>query len=88
MKPHDELPDWAEGDQCPVHESSHKKTYTFGSSMSAETSVCVFHGCRCAVAVSHDPVGTYPSVARWFPSYGDASGVGVLRAMDAAVRYR
>ena len=75
-------------DCCPVHGGEVKKTYTFGSTMSAETDVHVFHGCKCAVSESHDPVGTYPSVARYHESYSNASGVGRLRAMDAAAKYR
>jgi hypothetical protein len=80
--------DFVEGDTCPEHGTSHKKTYTFGSSMSAETNVCVFKGCRCAVAIQHDPVGTYPSVATLCDSYDSASGVGRLHAMQAAAKYR
>jgi hypothetical protein len=77
-----------EGDCCPVHENAHKKTYHFGSSMSAETDVCVFRGCGCAVAIRHDPIGTLKSTATYHETYGNASGVGRLHAMEAAAKYR
>ena len=80
--------DWAEGDTCPVHDTPHKKTYTFGSTMSAETDVCTFRGCRCAVAIKHDPVGTYQAVATYCIDYDTASSIGRLHAMQAAVKYR
>ena len=88
IKPNDQLPDFHAGDDCPRHGSPHRKTYTFGSSMSAETDVCTFRGCKCVVVVMHDPVGTYPSVAVYKARWEDAAGVGKLRAMDAAVKYR
>jgi len=87
IKAHDQVA-YDAGDCCPVHGGAFKKLYTFGSTMSAETEVCVFHGCRCAVAIKHDPVGTYASEATWHPSYDDASGVGRLRAAMAAAKYR
>ena len=77
-----------EGDACPVHGTEHKKTYHFGSTMSAETDVCVFRGCQCAVAIRHDPVGTLNSTPTYHTSYGAASGVGRLHAMDSAAKYR
>lgn len=80
--------EFSEGDACPKHGTEHKKTYTFGSSMSAETDVCVFRGCRCAVAIQHDPIGVLPSVAKLCDSYDDAHGVGRLHAMMAAAKYR
>lgn len=87
MKDHTTV-EWNESDTCPVHGTEHRKTYTFGSSMSAETEVCVFRGCRCAVALRHDPVGTYQSVATYHTSYDSASGVGRLHALEAAAKYR
>jgi hypothetical protein len=88
MNEHDTVESFDVGDACPVHRSPFKKRYTFGSTLSAETDVCVFKGCRCAVAVSHDPVGILRSVATYHASYDSASGVGRLRAMDAAAKYR
>lgn len=81
--------DYEEGDCCPNHaQSEFKKMYTFGSSMSAETEVIVFKACKCAVAICHDPVGTYDSRVIYFTSYDNAHGVGKLRAMDAKAKYR
>lgn len=88
MKDMDQITDFDTGDRCPVHNTPHRKVYTFGSTMTAETEVCTFFGCPCTVSISHDPVGTYPSVARYHTSYGSATGVGRLRAMEAAVKYR
>lgn len=88
MTNHTVVDGWYEGDECPVHGTEHRKTYTFGSTMSAETSVCTFTGCRCAMAVSHDPVGTYPSVAKYHDSYAGATGQGKLHAAMAAAKYR
>ncbi len=76
------------GDACPVHGTKHKKRYTFGSTMTAETEVCVFKGCQCAVSVSHDPCGTYPSVAKYNDSFANASGRGRLNAMMWADKFR
>jgi hypothetical protein len=73
---------------CPVHGTAHRKTYTYGSTMSAETDVVTFVGCGCAVSISHDPVGTYPSLARYHKTFAGAAGLGRLRAMDAAAKYR
>ena len=87
LKDHDRV-DYCEGDACPEHGTECKKSYTFGSTMSAETDVCVFRGCGCAVAIRHDPVGTLKSVATWHTSYNNASGVGRLHAMEAAAKYR
>ena len=56
--------------------------------MSAETDVCTFRGCRCAVAIKHDPVGTYQSVAVYCIDYDTASGIGRLHSMQAAAKYR
>jgi Zn-dependent M28 family amino/carboxypeptidase len=88
MKDHDQVNEYSEGDNCPVHDTACKKTYTFGSTMSAETDVCVFHGCRCAVAVRHDPIGILPGVATWHPTYNDATGVGRLHSAMASAKYR
>ncbi len=85
---HASLPEFSEGCDCPKHGTAHKKTYTFGSTMSAETSVCVFYGCKCAVAVRHDPVGTYDSSATYHTSYDNATGVGRLHAAMASAKYR
>ena len=76
------------GDDCPVHGTTFKKSYTFGSTMTAETEVCTFAGCRCAVAISHDPVGTYPGVAKYCESYGSAAGRGTLNAKLWAAKLR
>ena len=86
---HDTIKEFDEGDVCPNHVNSHhKKTYEFGSTMSAQTDVCVFDRCKCAVSISRDPIGILPSVARYHTSYNNASGVGRLRALDAAAKYR
>lgn len=77
------------GNHCPRHpRSAVKKTYTFGSSMSAETEVVVFDRCRCAVAIRHDPIGQYPASATIHDSYGDATGYAVLHRDMAAAKYR
>jgi hypothetical protein len=73
--------DWGEGDDCPNHSgSSHKKTYTFGSSMYAEGEVCVFKGCGCAVSILHNPGGGNSSAA-YHKSYNSASGRARLHVM-------
>ena len=82
------IDDFSEGDPCPVHGSPHRKIYRFGSTMSAETDVCTFKGCPCAVAVMHDPVCCLPSEAHYFATYAEAHGHGKLRAAMAAVKYR
>lgn len=80
--------EWNE-ETCPAHnDSHHKKTYTFGSTMSAETEVHVFRSCRCAVAVAHDPVGTYDARVTYHTSFNSASGTGRLRSAMAAAKYR
>lgn len=88
----DHLPDFLNGapenDTCPCHGTPIKKSYTYGSTMSAETDVYVFSGCKCAVSVRHDPVGTYDSVAQYHDNFGDAAGTGKLHAMRAATKYR
>ncbi len=76
------------GGPCPVHDTPHRKIYTFGSSMSGETEVCTFRGCRCAVSIKHDPIGTYPASVMYHTSYGSASGRGRLHAMEMAAKYR
>ena len=76
------------GDGCPVHGGKVRKCYTHGSSMSAETEVFTFKTCRCAVAVRHDPIGTYPATITYHTSYDAASGTGKLHAMMAAAKYR
>lgn len=89
MTNHSLLTNYCEGESlCPVHQTSHRKTYTFGSTLSAETDVVTFRGCKCAVAIAHDPVGTYPSRVTYHTSYESAAGLGRLRAMDAAAKYR
>lgn len=88
LKNHDHVDGYGDGDACPRHDSESKKTYTFGSTMSAETTVTVFHGCKCAVAVRHDPVGTYQSVASYHTNYNDATGVAHLHAQGASAKYR
>ena len=79
--------DHEEGDPCPVHGTSHRKIYTFGSTMSGETEVCTFSGCGCAVSVKHDPCGFGASVM-YHDNYNAASGRGRLHAMDCAAKYR
>jgi len=81
LKDHTILNDYQ--DCCPVHGCECKKEYTFGSSMSAETTVAVFSGCQCAVAVRHDPIGTLDSVVSYHTSYRNASGVGALHFSSA-----
>ena len=76
------------GNECPIHGTPHRKMYTFGSTMTAETDVCTFQGCQCAVSISHDPCGTYPSVAKWNSSYANASGHGKLNAKLWAAKFR
>ncbi|KKN16589.1 hypothetical protein LCGC14_0974290 [marine sediment metagenome] len=76
------------GDPCPVHDTPYRKVYTFGSQMSGETEVCTFRGCRCAVSIKHDPVGTYPASIAYHTSYNSASGRGRLHAMEMAAKYR
>lgn len=88
MKNHEKIPGWFSDDGCPEHGCPAKKTYTLGSTMSAETDVTVFNGCWCAVAVRHDPVGTYPSEASYYVSYNEAAGVGRFHAAMAAAKYR
>jgi hypothetical protein len=80
--------EFSEGDACPVHGTKHRKTYTFGSTMSAETEACTFTGCRCTVAIKHDPCGCLPSEAVYCEDFDTARGIGKLRAMDAAIKYR
>jgi hypothetical protein len=75
-------------DRCPCHGNKLKKQYTFGSTMTAETTVSVFYGCQCAVAERHDPIGILPNVASYHKSYANASGVGRLHALEAAAKYR
>lgn len=86
MQDHDRIEDY--NDVCPVHGGDVKKRYGFGSSMTGETDVYVFTTCRCAVAVRHDPVGTYESTATYHTSYDNASGVGKLHAMTMGAKYR
>ncbi len=81
-----ELAGFADGDPCPVHGTAFRKLYTFGSSMTAETDVCTFHGCRCAVAIPHDPVGTLHLSAVYCRTYDAAAGIGRMRAMDWSAR--
>jgi hypothetical protein len=76
------------GDTCPVHGSAYKKTYMFGSTMSAETEVSIFDGCKCAIAERHDPVGTYVSKITYHSSYNAAYGVAKLHAEMAKAKYR
>ncbi len=75
------------GDPCPVHKTEFRKMYTFGSTMSAETEVCTFKGCRCAVLLAHHPAGC-ETVARYHTVFNSASGVGRLRAEDWKTKLR
>ena len=79
--------DHEDGDPCPVHNTPHRKIYTFGSTMSADTDVCTFRGCDCAVSIKHDPLGFYPPAIAYHTSYDHAAGRGRLHAMQAAVKY-
>lgn len=74
--------------RCPVHRTPHRKMYTYGSTLSAETEVFTFCGCRCAVSVRHDPVGTFQPLVRHHHTFEDAAGTGRLHAMPAAAKYR
>ena len=76
------------GDPCPAHNTPHRKIYTYGSTLSAETEVCTFRGCKCAVSVRHDPVGTYPAAANYHTTFGAAEGQGRLHAALATAKYR
>lgn len=87
MKDHDRI-DHEPGDACPEHGTPHRKIYTFGSTMSAETEVCTFKGCRCAVSVKHDPLGTYPPAIAYHTTFASASGRGRLHAALMAAKYR
>lgn len=79
--------DFEAGDACPVHGTPHRKVYTFGSSMSTETEVCTFKGCRCAVAVRHDCCGVLQFDPIYCTSYESAAGVGILRREDTKARF-
>ena len=81
-------PSYDAGDPCPVHGTPHRKTYTFGSTLSGETDVSMFRGCQCATAIRHDPVGTLRSTASYHTSYAGAAGVGTLHKMEMAAKYR
>ena len=82
------LDDFDPGDPCPVHDTDHRKIYVFGSTMTGETEVCTFRGCRCAVSVTHDPVGTYHSAAMYHTRFSEAEGRGCLHRDLCAVKYR
>lgn len=73
---------------CPVHKTAIRKVYTFGSRRSAETEVCVFKGCKCAVAIWHDPIGGILTKATYHTTFASAGGVGKLRASDWAVKLK
>ena len=88
MNNSDLLPDHDETDPCPVHGGNLRKIYTYGSTMSGETDVCTFIGCRCAVSIKHDPVGTYPASVMYHDSFSAAEGRGRLHAMECAAKYR
>lgn len=81
------LEDFDDGDPCPVHGSPHRKIYMFGSTMSGETEVCTFRGCKCAVSIKHSPAG-FGSSAMYHTSYDEAAGRGKLHAMEMAAKYR
>jgi hypothetical protein len=53
--------------------------------MSMETDLFTFFGCSCSVSISHDPVGTYPSVATYWDHFN--GGIGKLNAMCAKAKY-
>lgn len=83
-----DLIDHEDGDPCPVHDTPHRKIYTYGSTMSGETDVCTFRGCGCAVSIKHDPMGTYPPSIAYHTTFAVASGRGRLHAMRMAAKYR
>lgn len=83
----DLIQNFDDGDNCPVHDTPHRNTYTYGSTMSGETDVCIFKGCRCAVSIKHDPAGG-DSSAMYHTRYTYASGRGLLHAMECAAKYR
>lgn len=82
-----DIADFEENDdaKCPCHGGKLRKIYRYGSTMTAETDLFTFYGCGCSVAIRHDPVGTYPSVATYHDHF--ASGVGRFHAMRAADKY-
>ena len=87
IESYDELQDFDAGDDCPAHRTPHRKIYTFGSTMSGETEVCTFKGCKCAVSIKHHPAG-FDSSAMYHDNFNDASGRGRLHAMECAAKYR
>jgi hypothetical protein len=71
--------------KCPNHGGTLRKIYRYGSTMSMETDLFTFYGCSCSVSISHDPVGTYPSVATYWDHFN--GGIGKLNAMCAKAKY-
>lgn len=80
--------DHEQGDDCPAHGTPRRKIYTYGSTMTGETEVCTFRGCRCAVSIKHDPAGTYDASVMYHDNFADAAGRGRLHAMECAAKYR
>lgn len=87
LKSFTELHDFDLGDECPVHGTKYRKIYTYGSTMTGETEVSTFIGCKCAVSVIHDPVGTCDSAARYHTTFGEASGRAVLHRELCRAKY-
>ena len=57
-------------ESCPEHGGDLKKDYGFGH-RNSDAEVHVFHGCKCAVGMRHDPVGL-SSIIRYFRNYDGA----------------
>lgn len=87
MNDHTKLSHHEPGSPCPQHNTPHREIYDFGSTMSGQTEVCTFRGCKCAVSIKHDPVGTYPASAMYHTSYNSASGRARLHAQMMAAKY-
>ena len=83
MKNHTRLDGF--NDRCPVHGNPARKVYEFGREGDAE--VYTFVGCRCAVALKHDPIGQYQPVATYHQQYASAAGVARLHSMQADATY-
>lgn len=84
---YDAVEDYVDGDPCPVHETPFRKAYTYGSTMTAETEVCVFRGCGCAIRISHDS-RAFQAVPKYHGNFDEAAGNGRLNAMIGAAMYR
>ena len=81
------LENYYPGDNCPKHGSKFRKIYTYGSSMTGESEVTTYHGCKCAICTKHDPVGTYPAVSELFTTYSEAASQATFFKMRCAAKY-